>query len=204
VAGGAVCVLLTRFGSAAWRAAWFGAAGAIAFAFTAALIKAVNGLITAGWSHVFVSWPVYAMAASGLAGLFLAQNAFQAGPVTASQATLVIVDPLASIAIGIGLFGDHIQTGGGRGVGEAIALIVMFAGVFSLSRSPLVISVKAEGEEDVHMLGAQQRGFAVGRRSADESGSRSVTTAGTGALDATRADPPRDLGEEPTAFRECR
>ena len=31
---------------------------------------------------------------------------------TASQATLVIVDPLASVAIGIGLFGDTVQTGG--------------------------------------------------------------------------------------------
>ena len=68
--------------------------------------------------------------------MFLAQNAFHAGPVTASQSTLVIVDPLVSIAIGIGLFGDHVQTAGGRLVGEVLAMIVLFAGVFSLTRSP--------------------------------------------------------------------
>ena len=159
VAGGAVAVLLTRVGSPAWKAAWFGVAGAIAFAFTAALIKQMNAQITQGWSHVFLSWPPYAMAGAGIVGMFLAQNAFRAGPVTASQATLVIVDPLASIAIGIGLFNDHIQTGGGRGVGEVLAMVVLIAGVFSLSRSPLVITVKSEDEEDLHMLSTRPRRF---------------------------------------------
>jgi len=164
IAGGAVAVLLTRVGSSAWKASWFGVAGAIAFAFTAALIKQMNAQITRGWSHVFLSWPPYAMAGAGLVGLFLAQNAFRAGPVTASQATLVIVDPLASIAIGIGLFNDHLQTAGGRGVGEVLAMVVLLAGVFSLSRSPLVISVKSEDEEDVHMLSTRARRFGAAHR----------------------------------------
>ena len=100
------------------------------------------------------------MAAAGLAGMFLAQNAFQAGPVTASQATLVIVDPLASIAIGIGLFGDRVATQGVRGPGEALALVVLFLGVFSLARSPLVATVKAESGdegEDIHLLGRRHQ-----------------------------------------------
>jgi hypothetical protein len=98
------------------------------------------------------------LAVSGLAGLFLTQNAFRAGPVTASQSTLVIVDPLASIIIGIGLFGDHVQTAGGRGVGEALALIVLFFGVYSLTRSPLIIGVKTEDGESPHMLSERFRG----------------------------------------------
>ena len=77
--------------------------------------------IDAGWSRVFLDWPPYALAGAGLAGVFLAQNAYRAGPVTASQTTLVVVDPLASIAIGIGLFGDHLQTGGGAGGWEVVA-----------------------------------------------------------------------------------
>ena len=63
IAGCSLAVLLTRIGSAAWRAAWFGTAGAIAFAFTAALIKTMNDEITRGWSHVFLTWPPYALAA---------------------------------------------------------------------------------------------------------------------------------------------
>jgi drug/metabolite transporter (DMT)-like permease len=157
VAGGSVAILMARFGSAAWRAAWFGVAGAIAFAFTAALIKEMNDQIANGWSHVFLSWPPYALAVSGLIGVFLAQNAFHAGPVTASQSALVIVDPLASIAIGIGLFGDHVQTSGGRLVGEVLAMFVLIAGVFSLARSPLVVEVKRENGEDPHVLSARRR-----------------------------------------------
>jgi hypothetical protein len=90
--------------------------------------------------------------------MFLAQNAFHAGPVTASQATLVIIDPLASIAIGVGLFGDKLMTEGVRGPGEAMALLLLFAGVFSLTRSPLVSTVKSEEGEDIHMLSRRHRG----------------------------------------------
>jgi len=158
IAAGSIAVLLTRFGSPVWRAAWFGVAGAIAFAFTAAFIKTMNDEITHGWAHVFLSWPPYAMAGAGLVGTFLAQNAFHAGPVTASQSALVIVDPLVSIAIGVGLFGDHVQTGGGRLPGEVLAMGVLSLGVLSLSRSPLVVHVKTEDTDDGRVLGTRRRG----------------------------------------------
>ena len=94
----------------------FGISAAVMFAFTAAIMKEMNADISQGWGGVFLSWPPYVMAVTGLAGLFLAQNAFHAGPLTASQSALVIVDPFASIVIGIGLFGDQLQTAGGRAV----------------------------------------------------------------------------------------
>ncbi|MGH9017824.1 MAG: DMT family transporter [Acidimicrobiales bacterium] len=159
IGGGTVAVMLTRVGSPAWKATMFGSSAAIAFAFTAALTKQTNVEIGHGWSRVFLSWPPYALAASGLAGLFLTQNAFRVGPVTASQSALVIVDPLASIIIGIGLFGDRVQTGGGRGVGEVLALIVLFAGVYSLTRSPLIIGVKTEDGDSSHILSQRHRGL---------------------------------------------
>ena len=173
IAGGSLAVLLARFGTPTWRASWFGVAGAIAFAFTASIIKQVNDeLTTRGWSHVFLSWPPYAMAAMGIVGMFLAQNAYQAGPVTASQSALVIVDPLASIAIGVGLFGDHVQAGGGRLAWEVLAMLVLLAGVFSLARSPLVVHVRTEGAaaDDPHLLGERSRGLLLRRGRDDETG----------------------------------
>jgi len=158
IGGATVSVMLARLGSPAWKAAMFGTAAAIAFAFTAALIKEMNAEIGQGWSGVFTHWPPYALAVSGLAGMFLMQNAFRAGPVTASQSTIVIVDPLASIVIGVGLFGDRIQTAGGRGVGEALALIVLFFGVYSLARSPLIVSVKSEDGDSRHLLAHRHSG----------------------------------------------
>jgi hypothetical protein len=74
--------------------------------------------------------------------------------VTASQSTLVIVDPLVSLLIGIGLFGDNLQTGGARGPLESLSLIVLFGGVYFLARSPLVATVRSE-EEEAQILGGR-------------------------------------------------
>ena len=62
---------------------------------------------------------------AGLAGLLLTQDAFQAGPITASQATLTIVDPIVSIVIGVGLFDDELRGGSGALTFDAVALLVM-------------------------------------------------------------------------------
>ncbi len=152
VAGVTITVLLTRIGPSAWKAAMFGSAGAIAFALTAAFIKQMTDEISSGGWAFLTHWTPYAVAVAGLFGFFLAQNAFHAGPVTASQATLVIVDPLASVAIGIGLFGDSVATSGVRVPLEIFGLAVMFAGVLSLAMSPLVAHVKSDSEGDGTML----------------------------------------------------
>jgi drug/metabolite transporter (DMT)-like permease len=150
-------VLLTRIGPLAFKAAMFGVAGAVDFALTAAFIKQMTDEISRhGWGFLG-TWSPYAVAVAGVIGLFLVQNAFHAGPVTASQATLVIVDPLASVAIGIGLFGDSLRTGGSEVVLEILGLSLMFAGVLSLAMSPLVAHVKSEDGEDQNMLGQRWR-----------------------------------------------
>jgi drug/metabolite transporter (DMT)-like permease len=144
-----VAVLLARLGSSpTWKAAMFGASAAVMYAFTAALMKQMADDASGGWIRIFTHWHAYAMGAAGLLGLFLTQNAFHSGPVTASQSTLVILDPLASIAIGIGLFGERIDTSGARGPFEAIALVILFAGAYTLSRSPLVASVHEEEDTE--------------------------------------------------------
>jgi drug/metabolite transporter (DMT)-like permease len=139
-----------------WRAAWFGTSAAISYAFTAAFAKEVTEQIGQEWYEPFLNWQLWGMAVAGVLGVFLTQNAFHAGPVTASQATLVIVDPLVSLLIGIGLFGDNLQTAGARGPLESIALILLFAGVYFLARSPLVATVRSE-EEEAKLLGGRHR-----------------------------------------------
>lgn len=151
-------VLAALRGPRWWRAAMFGAAGAVGFAFTASLIKTVDGYVTTHWTSMFVHWQTYGLAGCGLASVFLAQNAFHAGPIAASQSTLVLVDPLASLAIGIGLFGDNLRTFGAYGPLEAVSLVLMFVGAVYLAQSPLVTGMK--GEEDdkfAHMLAFRSR-----------------------------------------------
>jgi hypothetical protein len=158
---GAVVVLtvaLAMRGPRWWRAAMFGAAGAVGFAFTAPLIKTMTGYIASGdWTQMFFHWQTYGVAVAGVTSLFLAQNAFHAGPIAASQTALVLVDPLASICIGLILFNDNLRTSGAYGPLEAISLLVMFAGAAYLAHSPLIAGVHGEAERYQELLSTRSR-----------------------------------------------
>ena len=91
------------------------------------------------------------------ASLFLAQNAYHAGPIAASQTALVLVDPLASLAIGIGLFGDNLRTAGAYGPLEALSLVIMFAGAASIAHSPLISGMKGDDDRYAEMLSLRSR-----------------------------------------------
>jgi len=140
-AGGVVATLaLSRRGSRAWRAATFGSAAAICYALTAACVKSV----TDEWSNGLSTLPkhpgLYGVIVVGALGLVLGQHALDAGPVAASQAALLIVNPIVSIVMGTWLFGDHWQTSIPRLAGAAGALAVMFGALAVLADSPLITS----------------------------------------------------------------
>jgi uncharacterized membrane protein len=150
-----IAVALALRGPAWWRAAMFGTAAAVGFAFTSAATKSVSDFAVADWASLYRHWQTYALAFSGVLAVFLAQNAFHAGPIVASQSTLVLADPLASILIGVGLFGDNLRTSGPWGPLEALSLLVMFVGAFSLANSPLVSGLKG-GTGQYHELLSQR------------------------------------------------
>ena len=147
-------VALARRGPRWWRATMFGAGAAVAYAFTAACTKQVTDFAAHDWLSIFWHWQTYALAAGGALAVFLTQNAYHAGPIAASQSTIVLLDPLASILIGIGLFGDDLRTSGPWGPLEAISLLVLFAGALVLSNSP-VVSGTDEAKHD--LLSARSR-----------------------------------------------
>jgi uncharacterized membrane protein len=153
----AVAVVLALRGPRWWRAAMFGTAAAICFAVTAACTKQVSGYAAADAGSLYRHWQTYALAVFGVLAVFLAQNAFHAGPIVASQSTIVLIDPLASILIGIGLFGDNLRTSGPWGPLEALSLLVMFAGAVSLAHSPLVSGMKGGGDEYHQLLSQRSR-----------------------------------------------
>ncbi|MGH9292991.1 MAG: DMT family transporter [Acidimicrobiales bacterium] len=136
---------LTRFGSRPWRSAWFGVGAAVSFALGAAFMKSTTTILQRdGIVHLFFHFEPYAIAAAGLSGLFLTQNAFHAGPITASQAAIVIVDPIVSIAIGVSIFGDNLRGSFGALAFDAVALLGMSLGLFLLCHSPLIVNTRAE------------------------------------------------------------
>jgi drug/metabolite transporter (DMT)-like permease len=139
-----VCTVLALRGPRWFRAAMFGTAAAIGYAFTASLTKEMTHFIAVDWPTMFLHWQTYGVAVFGLLSVFLTQNAFHAGPIGASQAALVLVDPLVSISIGIALFGDILQTSGAHGPLEAISLLLLIVGGFILSHSSAVAILKGE------------------------------------------------------------
>jgi drug/metabolite transporter (DMT)-like permease len=144
-----------------WRAASFGAATAVTAAYTAGLTKAITTYTTQGWGHVFTHFQPYMLAICGLGTVFLLQNALHAGPITASRTTLVTVNPLVSIVLGITLFHDTLRGGPGWVAVEVFALAVLVAGVVILARSPLVAGTHEAGDLDEMLGGARQRAGAA-------------------------------------------
>ena len=139
------------------RAAAFGTATAITAAFSAALTKSTTIYVSQGWGHVFTHAQPYLLAVTGLGTVFLLQNALHAGPITASRTTLVTVNPLVSILIGITLFGDRLRGGLPRTVMECIALAVLITGVVVLAQTPLVVGVAGEDDPGELLADARQR-----------------------------------------------
>ncbi|GAA4103247.1 DMT family transporter [Actinomadura miaoliensis] len=94
------------------RAVLLAVASGLGFSFTAALMKDATRAIPGGASSVLTSWALYAMVAAGLASLVLLQDALRSGSLVAVQPGLNVTDPVASIAYGVGLFGESIRLGG--------------------------------------------------------------------------------------------
>jgi hypothetical protein len=100
----------------------------------AAFVKqTVDVLARSGVAGLFTHWPLYAMTATGILGTILLQSAYAVGPLAASQATMLIVDPLASIALGIEIFHEQLNTGLWYVLGAVGSLAVLGAGVVMLS-----------------------------------------------------------------------
>jgi drug/metabolite transporter (DMT)-like permease len=117
------------------RAAAFGLAAACGYALTATLLKSAVAALDHGIGPFFSSWQLYATAVAGVGALFLLQNALQAGSLVAVQPPLTLGDALISVAYGVTVFGEDVNTGGWLLVIEIAAVIAIAIGCIELSRS---------------------------------------------------------------------
>lgn len=131
-------VVLATGRSSRVRAALLAAGAAINYGLTAALTKAVAGLLRAGVGEMLESWELYVLVGAGVLGMLLAQSAFQAGPLDASLPVLTVVDPIFSIIIGATVLGETIQSGLLWTTLEIGGLALLTVGVVALSRSEAV------------------------------------------------------------------
>lgn len=117
------------------RASLLGIACGLGYGLTAAYTKGMaDAFNTGGIVAVFTTWQFYACASAGVVAAFLLENAYQAGPLTASQPGITLTDPLVSTIWGIVVFGETVNHGTALAL-IALPAIAVAAGVFLLSRS---------------------------------------------------------------------
>ncbi len=131
----AVLVVVGQRGSPARRAACLGAAAAVVWSVDASFVKKLTETLQHhGILGVFDHWPLYALVVSGILGAVLTQAAFNAGPLSASQPVLLIVDPLASIILGMLIFGERLDSTVPALIAAVSTLAIMCVGVVLTSR----------------------------------------------------------------------
>ncbi len=118
------------------QAALLGVAAGSAFGLTAALMKGMTQTFAGGAAALFTSWPLYAMIAAGVLGMFLAQSALN-GRLLAAQPGLTLTDPVVATTWGVLVFGERVR-GGLFIVVDVVSVAVIAAAVLVLARSPLL------------------------------------------------------------------
>jgi drug/metabolite transporter (DMT)-like permease len=132
----AALALAARWGSPNRRAALYAGAAGITTALEAAIIKATTDTITQfGVTGMFLRWPVYALAVTGVAGVQLTQQALHVGPLRISQPITVILDPLVSIVLSVWLFGEHFIPDTALLAAAVAGFAVMCVGVVFLTQN---------------------------------------------------------------------
>lgn len=117
------------------RAGCLGAATAVCYALTAALMKqAVHLLQDGGVGAFLTTWETYAFAASGICALLLLEHAMQGGPLVASQPALTLGDAGVSVALGVLLYEEHLRAQWWL-LPQFLGLALICAGVFALARA---------------------------------------------------------------------
>ena len=143
---GAFVVAGLRARSGGRKAALLGMATGMVFGLTAAFMKGMTAAFDKGSVLGAVSaWQTYAMIAGGFAGMFLLQNALQAGRLIVAQPGITLADPVVAILWGVLVFHESTRTGLAVVVAVASAAAIG-VGAVVLARSPALEDRAAEDE----------------------------------------------------------
>jgi FtsH-binding integral membrane protein len=144
------------------KASLFALAGASVMALQSALYKATIVALRQDKLGVFLHWQAYALVIVSFLGLYLVQNAYQAGPLAASMPVMDAVLPTVAIAVGIGLFGEPIRTSWWGLAGASAGLALLITGIVALDTSRVVRrQQQLEKKEQEHA--DREQGSAVSR-----------------------------------------
>lgn len=125
------------------RALLLGGAGGALFGVAVAFTKYVTDLFGHGIGEVLGAWQTYALVTAGIAGVYLQQRAFQAGPLSASLPAITIGEPIVAIFLGMTVLDERLRVSGPGIVVIAVAVAVMLATTVALSRDQAALQPRA-------------------------------------------------------------
>ncbi len=129
-----VCVALASSSSGTRRAVCLGLGAGTLFGTSALLTRAFVHYLSGGILNWVPHWEPYALAVSSIAGLLLAQSAFQTGSLAAAVSAEQIMQALTGAALGIGMLDEHVQIAGPvAGALVVAAVVAMVWGVRALA-----------------------------------------------------------------------
>ena len=100
--------------------------------------KAVDTFVAGGVEGLVTAWPLYALLAAAVVGTIVQQYAFSAGNLAQSLPAMKIFEPLLAYALGLTLLGETFDVSTPLGwTLMALAVLMMFAATFMLSRKPV-------------------------------------------------------------------
>lgn len=100
--------------------------------------KAVDTFVAGGVEGLLTAWPLYALLAAAVVGTIVQQYAFSAGNLAQSLPAMKIFEPLLAYALGLTLLGETFGVSTPLGWAlMALAVLMMFAATFMLSRKPV-------------------------------------------------------------------
>ncbi len=129
------CVLGAMKSAGRRRAVLLAVAVALLLGVVAVLTKAsVVRLAHGGVPHLLSVPTPYVLVVIALAATVLQQSAFHAGALQVSVPTMIVLEPLVAVTIGMAVLGEHLAVGERGMVGLLVAVAVMIIATVALAR----------------------------------------------------------------------
>lgn len=131
-----------------WGGVSAGAAAGATVGAGAVLLSVASGRV-GDWHALFTGWALYAAMVVGLAGLLLAQVAFQTGDLGAPLATLTVIEPVVAVALAMVVLHEKLPHNPGDltllAVGGLFAVVGVVLLCPSTQRDPVGVQVGQSG-----------------------------------------------------------
>ncbi|MGZ4761310.1 MAG: DMT family transporter [Ilumatobacteraceae bacterium] len=139
-------VVIGRGVSANGRAVMFGAAAGCAEAVMAVVSKAFGDRLGLGVAGTLASWEPYVVIAWGIVTLLFVQSAYQLDRSTLTLPVITVTEPVVSMVIGVGLFGEHFHSGVASGLLTVAGLGLVVRNLVVLARDPALAPTRQDGK----------------------------------------------------------